>query len=276
MPFDVPAFIKDNAQRGLDYNRDGKGGDGLTDQTLEEARDLAKGFTTESKLRKMVGWFARHQPDLDAPKNKPGNPDFPGAGAVAWLIWGGSVYGDTMDAAKWAEKQVSKLDAQQASFDSDCIVKPMAKDILTTEDKLAASMQELAAAKSELTELQTGFEKLAAEKVASLSAADSQLAAVNTQLAEANTKLQAAVAEAAELKAQLETALANQISATKEAAKIVRSVGIEAAAISPADEAKAAADEKKSADEIKKQFLAMKPSPERAAFFQANKLAILS
>ena len=227
MAVDVPSFIRSNAQRGLDYNREGKGGDGLTDKTLDEARELADGSTTESKVRRMVAWFARHKPDLDAPKNKPGNPDFPGAGAVAWLIWGGSVSGDVMDAAKWAERLVQKWDKEAQAFDSGRTDK-MANEILTIEDQLAASKAILGAVQ----------------------------------------------AEKAELQKQLAEALANQVTASKEAAKIAASVGISPVAVSPGDEL-AATDAKPDADAIRETFLGMKPGAERQAFFRKH-LAVLT
>ncbi|BCV06323.1 MAG: hypothetical protein CM15mV130_260 [Caudoviricetes sp.] len=45
---DVPDYIQANAQRGLD-NLD-KAGDGLVEQTVTEARALARGSITEDKL----------------------------------------------------------------------------------------------------------------------------------------------------------------------------------------------------------------------------------
>jgi HK97 family phage prohead protease len=86
----VPAFIRANAERGLKLVREGFGGDGLTDTAKREAREMAAGRITENKVRKMAPWFARHKVDGQAPKNKDSSdPQYPGAGLVAWLIWGG-------------------------------------------------------------------------------------------------------------------------------------------------------------------------------------------
>ena len=110
MPIEnVPEFIKNNAQRGLDYLADGFGGDGLTDATKREAREMANGNISEEKVRKMAPWFARHKADGQAPKNKDSSdPGYPGAGLVAWLLWGGNA--DFDDAAQdWAQRQIDKL-----------------------------------------------------------------------------------------------------------------------------------------------------------------------
>ena len=109
----VPQFIRDNAERGLKYVREGFGGDGLTDTAKREAREMAAGRITENKVRKMAPWFARHKVDGQAPKNKDSsNPQYPGAGLVAWLIWGGdSNFSDR--AQNWAQRKIDALDLQK-------------------------------------------------------------------------------------------------------------------------------------------------------------------
>jgi hypothetical protein len=111
----VPQFIRDNAERGLKYVREGFGGDGLTDTAKREAREMAAGRITENKVRKMAPWFARHKVDGQAPKNKDSSdPQYPGAGLVAWLIWGGdSNFSDR--AQNWAQRKIDALDAEADS-----------------------------------------------------------------------------------------------------------------------------------------------------------------
>jgi HK97 family phage prohead protease len=111
----VPSFIRENAQRGLKYLEEGFGGDGLTDATKREAREMAAGRITENKVRKMAPWFARHQVDGQAPKNSdPSNSEYPGAGLVAWLLWGGdSNFSDR--AQNWAQRKIDALDAESDS-----------------------------------------------------------------------------------------------------------------------------------------------------------------
>jgi hypothetical protein len=110
----VPQFIRDNAKRGLDYLAEGYGGDGLTDATKREAREMAAGRISENKVRKMAPWFARHKADGQAPKNSdPGDSQYPGPGLVAWLLWGGNSNFD--DAAQnWAQRQIDSLNNEES------------------------------------------------------------------------------------------------------------------------------------------------------------------
>jgi HK97 family phage prohead protease len=111
----VPNFIQANAERGLKYLAEGYGGDGLTEGTKRAAREMAAGNITENKIRKMAPWFARHKVDGQAPKNSnPSDPGYPGAGLVAWLLWGGDA--DFSDRAQdWAQRKIDALDAEADS-----------------------------------------------------------------------------------------------------------------------------------------------------------------
>jgi len=85
----VPAYIRSAARKGLDYYGEGLAGDGLTDKTVREARDLARGEMSEDKVIRSAAWSERHAVDLQAPKNSNADDDeFPGAGAVAHYLWG--------------------------------------------------------------------------------------------------------------------------------------------------------------------------------------------
>jgi len=111
----LPSFIQENAKRGLEYLAEGYGGDGLTEGTKRAAREMAAGNITENKIRKMAPWFARHKVDGQAPKNSnPSDPGYPGAGLVAWLLWGGdSNFSDR--AQNWAQRKIDALDAEEDS-----------------------------------------------------------------------------------------------------------------------------------------------------------------
>jgi len=111
----VPSFIQENAKRGLKYLAEGYGGDGLTEGTKRAAREMAAGNITEDKIRKMAPWFARHKVDGQAPKNSnQSDPQYPGAGLVAWLLWGGD--SDFSDRAQnWAQRKIDALDAEADS-----------------------------------------------------------------------------------------------------------------------------------------------------------------
>jgi HK97 family phage prohead protease len=127
----VPAFIRENAQRGLDYLKEGFGGDGLTEGTKREAREMAAGNISDNKVRKMAPWFARHKVDGQAPKNSnPSDAQYPGAGLVAWLLWGGdSNFSDR--AQNWAQ---SKIDALDAEADSRSKMKKIERRTFTVRD----------------------------------------------------------------------------------------------------------------------------------------------
>ena len=78
-----PKYISDAATLGLEYYRAGKGGAGLTEQTLADARAMAKGTISDDKIVRANAWQARHAVDLDAPQNSNADdPDYPGADAL--------------------------------------------------------------------------------------------------------------------------------------------------------------------------------------------------
>lgn len=96
------AGMRSAARRGLELYKQGRGGDGLVAGTIRDARKMAAGQAlSESKVRRMRAWFARHYVD-----KKPGWSD-PGKetpGYVAHLLWGGD------SGRSWAEVKVRQLD----------------------------------------------------------------------------------------------------------------------------------------------------------------------
>lgn len=253
MAVEVPKFISDNARRGLEYNREGKGGEGLTDNTLREAREMADGSVSEDKVRRMGPWFARHRVDMDAPANDPGSEEFPGKGAVAWLIWGGSTSGDIMDAAKWAERIVERLEKEEASLTAGATLE---LNMDTIEARLAAALEGISAKDVEVAEARATAESVVA---------------LNLELTEklkvAEDKLAAIEAEKADLAAKVEAAAVTAVSASEEAAKIAASVGVAPVETNPAADAAPKAD-------VLETYLAL-AGQERAAFFAANRNAIM-
>ena len=105
----VPKYIQDAARKGLEYNREGLGGDGLTDQTLREARLMADGQISDDKIIRANAWGARHAVDLQAAKNRDADdPQFPGAGAVAHYLWGINPL-DPAPARDWFQRQAEMI-----------------------------------------------------------------------------------------------------------------------------------------------------------------------
>jgi HK97 family phage prohead protease len=112
---EAPAYMRAAARRGLELNSQGFGGNGLTDKTKQEARDMAEGRVSEDKWRRIAPWIARHLVDLDAPQNSDSTDSgYPGAGLVAHLLWGS---GPSKRAAErtqsYAQSIVDQLDAEQ-------------------------------------------------------------------------------------------------------------------------------------------------------------------
>jgi chromosome segregation ATPase len=140
------------------------------------------------------------------------------------------------------------------------------------EEQFSQAKVDLANAIAERADLQANFEKLVADNDSTLAAVKAEAEANATAAIEAKAALAALESDKAELLKQIEAAMQGQISASKEAAKIAASVGCKPAAISPADEAQAKPDA--SAEDIRKDFLAMKPGAERNAFFQANRAVL--
>ena len=108
----VPDWMRANAGRGLAWHEDGLSGDGVTDQTVREARAIVAGTCTEDKARRMSAWFARHMGDLDAPSALPDSPDYPSPGVVAHALWGGGNRAQSERAQRWAQNRVAELDNQ--------------------------------------------------------------------------------------------------------------------------------------------------------------------
>jgi len=109
-----PAYMRAAARRGLELNRQGFGGDGLTDKTKQEARDMAAGRVSEDKWRRIAPWIARHLVDLDSPDAKPTSDNYPSPGVVAHFLWGS---GATKRAAQrtldYAQGVVERLDMEE-------------------------------------------------------------------------------------------------------------------------------------------------------------------
>ncbi len=106
----VPAFIRDNAARGLENLQ--FAGSGLTEKTKREARSMRDGVISHDKAMRMQAWFKRHLPDFEgegAKKFLAGETERMSPGLVAWLLWGGSLSKSTrLDAMRWAERQVAR------------------------------------------------------------------------------------------------------------------------------------------------------------------------
>ena len=273
MPVRVPDYVSEAARRGLDWHAEGKSGDGVTDQTIREARDMVAGEVSEDKVRRMGPWFQRHRADMDAPKNKPDNEDFPGAGAVAWALWGGPTSGDIMRTAKWAEDEAARLDREDEG-DKDASAKLPVSAIfktMTIEEKLAAAEALVASASAERDDLRAVVEKLTVGASSEVEALKVEAATKDAKLVELEGLLAASAKQVEELTAKVAELSAVQVSASAEAAAIVAKVGVAAVDLPQGDSPVRATDK-----EIAQQYAAMPAGPERLAFLKKNRAAIFN
>jgi hypothetical protein len=90
-------------------------GDGVVDRTIREARLMADGEVSEDKVIRTNAWAARHLVDLDAEDNRdPEAEGFPGAGAVAFYLWGIDAL-DPEPAMDWFARKSEQIQAEERS-----------------------------------------------------------------------------------------------------------------------------------------------------------------
>lgn len=93
--------MRSNARRGLEWNRQGLGGDGLEDATVQRARKIASGASlTPDHVRRMHSFFERHANG----RSETSGPSEVTPWDVAWALWGGSA------GRRWAAARVAELD----------------------------------------------------------------------------------------------------------------------------------------------------------------------
>jgi HK97 family phage prohead protease len=111
----LPEYIIEAAARGLQYHAAGLSGDGVVDRTIREARLMADGQVSEDKVIRTNAWAARHLVDLDAEDNRdPEAEGFPGAGAVAFYLWGIDAL-DPKPAMDWFALKAEQIQAEERS-----------------------------------------------------------------------------------------------------------------------------------------------------------------
>ena len=156
------------AQQGLDWRAEGLGGEGLVEATITDARKMAnREALSESKVRRMPAWFARHAVDLEAPQNDPDNEDYPGAGRVAWQLWGG-------DAGRsWADVKVRQLDEETRAHGQggDHIIAEIDGTLLNGAEPIVATIDFLNARPEPVCIVSGRMEAERADTVAALDAA---------------------------------------------------------------------------------------------------------
>jgi HK97 family phage prohead protease len=113
---DAPAYMRAAARRGLEYYADGKGGDGLVEKTIRDARLMADGQVSDDKWIAIAAWIARHLVDLDSPDADPDSDNYPSAGVVAHLLWGsGPSKRQAQRVLDYAQGVVERIRAEERS-----------------------------------------------------------------------------------------------------------------------------------------------------------------
>jgi HK97 family phage prohead protease len=157
---EAPAFMRAAARRGLEYYADGKGGDGLVDRTIREARLIAQGQVSDDKWVRLAAWIARHLRDLDSPNANPNSDNYPSAGVVAHLLWGsGPSKRQAQRALAYAERVVERIRAeeQNARWSSISINlnkddrSPMSKQVERRVSHVEFDVRELDTSKDKMT-----------------------------------------------------------------------------------------------------------------------------
>jgi hypothetical protein len=90
------------AKRGLEWRKKYKRGGTLVG--VARARDIIKQVNfPDSTIARIHSYFSRHEVDKNGKGFKPGEPEFPSAGRIAWALWGGDA-GQT-----WAAAQMRRI-----------------------------------------------------------------------------------------------------------------------------------------------------------------------
>jgi len=99
------------AERGLRLRKEhGRGG---TEVGVARARDISnRSNLSPETISRMSSFFARHRVDLDAPAADPGHDEYPSAGVVAWLLWGGDPANPDEAGAAWADRKVAEIEGE--------------------------------------------------------------------------------------------------------------------------------------------------------------------
>ena len=129
-----PRYMRAAARQGLRYYDEGKGGDGLVDATIREARAMAAGNVTADKWVRIAAWIARHLDDLDAPDANTESDGYPSAGVVAHLLWGsGPSKSSARRASEYAQGVVARIEKENEGRAKGKALSKMEQRVNTTE-----------------------------------------------------------------------------------------------------------------------------------------------
>lgn len=110
--------MADFASRGLELRA--KHGRGGTEVGVARARDIKnRSNLSPETVGRMANFFSRHRVDLDAPAAKPGHDEYPSAGVIAWLLWGGDPANPDEAGNAWAQRKLDELDSAREKAEGD-------------------------------------------------------------------------------------------------------------------------------------------------------------
>lgn len=161
--FTPPKAVIAELKKGLEWNKEGHGGDGLRPATVSWARRMANGQDiSPEKAVKMRAWLARHESDKSGKGFSPGEEGFPSPGRVAWALWGGD------PAVGWSNKLVTQMEAadRKKSVEDAAEAEPEAPET----PKLGAKAEQflawvIAESGGDLTPADTGLQEKKAEEL---------------------------------------------------------------------------------------------------------------
>jgi hypothetical protein len=108
----APVEVAAVAKRGI-ANRE-KYGRGGTAVGARRASQLAgREVVSIETIKRMVNYFTRHAVDLEAPAARPGHPDYPSPGRIAWDLWGGA------PGRAWARRQLTVWERVQSAREEE-------------------------------------------------------------------------------------------------------------------------------------------------------------
>jgi HK97 family phage prohead protease len=104
--FGIPSGVKSQAETGLGWSKEfNRGGTEVGKATAIYL--LNNSTVSPEKARHIARYFPRHAVDLKTPANsKPGADGYPGAGLIAWKLWGGNA------GWRWAQKLVDAMNSR--------------------------------------------------------------------------------------------------------------------------------------------------------------------
>lgn len=103
LDFSIPAGVKKQAEIGLEWSKEyGRGGTSVGKNTANYL--INNSVAAPEKVRHIARYFPRHAVDLQVASNsQPGAAGYPGAGLIAWKLWGGN------EGRRWSAKLVEAM-----------------------------------------------------------------------------------------------------------------------------------------------------------------------